>query len=846
MKAFLSHSSKDKAFVKAVADALGAARCEYDEYTFEYVLNAQAIRKAFARSDLFVLFLSANSVTSDFVAEEMRTALDFRAQGQIKRVLIVALDHTSFKALPEWMQAINVVTRLTTPQTCTRKIEADLFALEAEKDKAVDIYIPRDEEGLLRRALSKPPGTAPVALHVVGHSGIGRRTFIRRTLAALFPRQIQTFVPVTLNRYEGVNEFYRRLFDNFVVASIDEKIKAFEHFAQAPEGEQVEILTDLFAGSVNYEECVIVEDQGGIYGDDGSYQPFMLGIIKNMKGANRPFVAFSQTRMMPLKLREETLESYHTFLKPLNDSQITELLSFSLRAVGIDFTNGQLFALRDLLDGYPINVKLAVKAVEAYGLPAFLANPSVLLEWKRKRAEDFLSQIEFTKTEGDIISLLMEFRYLSFEFIRDNIQVNLTELAEALGKLEEFCCIERRGTLYTVLPPVQEAASRDKRFKRGDRWRSQIALKILESISKYRSDESVAIAVLETAAKATIMSGKYSGIAAAFILPSHFLTLARDAYDDDRRLDSMEFCKKAFELRRRLSDEGTIEVLRLWGLSAIRLNQPDELESVLKELEKFRGKKIAKRHSLFLRGFKSRLKKRYDEAESHFLEAHRLAPKNLSINRELASLYRHRGEFVEAEAYARDAYDTSPTNPFVLDVLLEALLGKASLAMPVDQEEIARLFRELERYGDVPGSSFFQARKAQDLFRRKLKAEALEAANAAIARTAEFLPCYFLRAEIRLSLLDKRGAREDLAKINEILERRGGFSEEDEGRTVELDIRILTEEKEYRTAKDKLNNSQFLPNRVRGKLKRALATAISFEQTGVDAGTRRWAQGVLR
>jgi hypothetical protein len=339
MKALLSHSSKDKYFVRQIADALGMALTEYDEYTFEFVLNAQAIRKAFTKCNLFVLFLSANSIRSEFVGEEMRTALDFRAQGQLKKVLIIALDHTSFKTLPEWMQAINVVTILSTPKTCARRIEAELYALEAEQDKSTDIYIPREEEGSLRKMLSKPPGIAPVAIHAVGHAGIGKRTFIQKTLRSMFPRNIQTFVSVPLNRYEGVNELYRRLYDYFVVSSVDEKIVAFERFAQASEAAQIETLTDIFVLSIEYEELIVVEDGGGAYTDDGSYQPFLAGMIRNLRGANRPIVAFAQTRMMPLKLREELPESFHTFLHPLEDSKISELLSFSLRDAQSTFRN---------------------------------------------------------------------------------------------------------------------------------------------------------------------------------------------------------------------------------------------------------------------------------------------------------------------------------------------------------------------------------------------------------------------------------------------------------------------------------------------------------------------------
>ena len=181
MKAFLSHSSKDKQFVRQVGTLLGAGQCEYDEHSFEFTLNAQAIRQALARSDIFVLFLSASSVKSSFVLEEMSTALDYRAQGKIRRVLIFAIDDTSYSALPEWLKSINVVIRASGAKVCARAIEAEMFALAAEDQKGSLIYIPRTkEERELRKALSQAPGRAPVAIHVVGHLGLGRRTLLAK------------------------------------------------------------------------------------------------------------------------------------------------------------------------------------------------------------------------------------------------------------------------------------------------------------------------------------------------------------------------------------------------------------------------------------------------------------------------------------------------------------------------------------------------------------------------------------------------------------------------------------------------------------------------------------------
>ena len=71
------------------------------------------------------------------------------------------------------------------------------------------------------------------------------------------------------------------------------------------EAEQVEVLTDVLAKVVSDDEFVIVEDGGGVYQDDGTYQPYLANVIRNLKGATHPAIAFSQTRMMPLSLREE-------------------------------------------------------------------------------------------------------------------------------------------------------------------------------------------------------------------------------------------------------------------------------------------------------------------------------------------------------------------------------------------------------------------------------------------------------------------------------------------------------------------------------------------------------------
>ncbi|WP_394888737.1 toll/interleukin-1 receptor domain-containing protein [Mesorhizobium sp. AaZ16] len=146
MKAFISHSSNDKAFANQVFEELGELRCEYDEYTFEFTLNTIAIRNALRRCKLFVLLLSENSVRSTFVDEEIRSALEARSAGRIRNVVIFSIDGASYRSLPEWMREINVAQHLRSPKQIARRIDAYLMELSLKEGILADLYFGRENE----------------------------------------------------------------------------------------------------------------------------------------------------------------------------------------------------------------------------------------------------------------------------------------------------------------------------------------------------------------------------------------------------------------------------------------------------------------------------------------------------------------------------------------------------------------------------------------------------------------------------------------------------------------------------------------------------------------------------
>ena len=166
------------------------------------------------------------------------------------------------------------------------------------------------------------------------------------------------------------------------------------------------------------DEFILIEDEGAALSDSGDYPAFLSTALKGLIGSSRPVIGFVSSRMMPLSFRDQHPSSFFIRLEKLDDEQIAELMSFSLRDAEIDFDDSQLADVCKLLDGHPFNAKLALSAIKNYGLESFIADPSYLIAWKRRRAEDFLSRIDFIDVEADIMALLYDYRFLPFSLIK--------------------------------------------------------------------------------------------------------------------------------------------------------------------------------------------------------------------------------------------------------------------------------------------------------------------------------------------------------------------------------------------------------------------------------------------
>lgn len=842
MKAFLSHSSKDKDFVRQVYEILGPIFAEYDEHTFDYTMNVQAIRNAVSRSDLFVAFLSQNSISSTFVKEEYRQALESIGRGGLSSVLIFSLDETSYKSLPEWLREFNVVTKLSAPQSCARRIQSRLMELDASKHHSETIYLGRDaDESSVRRALAVTPSQMPLAIHIAGHHGIGRRTFVEKTFKKILPRVFNSVVPVNFQRHEGAEELYRSLYALNEPSNLRQTLDDFATFSTLSNGEQISLIVDQIRDMSSNGELIMIVDDGGVYTEEGNYQDVFAAILKELDTSKRPMIAFVQTRMMPTPKRADYARSFHHYLKPLDDESVREILSFLFQELEIDYDSSQTTKLVELLDGHPYNIRFAVEFVASYGLESLLSDPRDLVDWKRRRASDYLAQIGFNDVEGDILALLTEYRHVASDMILELLEGNDSESIEALRRLQDFCCIELREGYFYISPPIRDAVARDDRFQRDLTWKRSIGSEICKAISQYRDGDQVPVSIIDSATIAAAQGATAPAFISALILPSHLLRIGRDHYDRRRWSSAIQFCQRALESRNRLPADAQIEALRIVGSAAARIDSHALYDQALADLEEFKTS-YARRVRFFLQGFYARLNNKLDTAEQMFKEAWNLARNSESINRELASIYCKQYRFVEAEPYARAAYENSPNSPYILDIMAETLLGKERQGLPVNFEELSVVLDRLKRYGDAPGSSFYLVRLAQQMLKAGDPVGALSAASRAAERTPDLLAPHFIRAEAHLADRKPGEAGKDLARIKELLAVAGGASEGDQSRAVDLEVEILIDTGQLGQAKTLIDRASGLPVYVRNRLLGSIARAVLQSPAAADARLMGWAK----
>ena len=181
MKAFLSHSSANKDYVEIVAKELGRQFCIFDKFSFNSGVEfKQSIENGLDDTNVFVLFVTRESLTSLWVEFEIKEAIYRKIQKQLTHILVLLMDDSIVvDNLPEWIRRAKAV-QVKSPKQAAREIRLQLN--ELLRAHSQPLFIGRaNEVAEAEAALLSPTGSKPPRfLILVGLPQIGRRAIAKR------------------------------------------------------------------------------------------------------------------------------------------------------------------------------------------------------------------------------------------------------------------------------------------------------------------------------------------------------------------------------------------------------------------------------------------------------------------------------------------------------------------------------------------------------------------------------------------------------------------------------------------------------------------------------------------
>jgi tetratricopeptide (TPR) repeat protein len=837
-KAFLSHSSKDKALVDPIFRQLGAANVQYDAATFEHGnTSAAEIFDAIKVTNVFVLFVSRDSINSPWVKTELSLAQHYVSAGEISKVLVFLLDDSSATDLPEWLRTF-VYRRTTSPGVIVNAIRSTLLDIALQSNPSLNFFVGRDKEmSAIKDALSSLTDSAPTVLFVGGNDGIGRRTLAKRAISDIHPQLIRMPVEITLGDEEGHVELYRALLNQTESLRILEASDRLDAFAALADDERCKVSAEIIEKLADQKQLVIVRGKDAIVDDGGLISGWLAGLMGRLSKSPWPKLVVISRRLISPSKRGNYPNTYFVLTNSLDHSDSKRLLSIWMKHLGLTIDNSFVDDICQHVTGHPRNIQVAARYAAELGVARLQTERVEFIETLRQQSKIIVDGLKLQSEREQLLALFAEYEYLSAEdlLIATNIK-NEELLSSSIGYLQDHGILESDGTYIRLAPYLPIVLSRHIWSPEAKRFVDECRSRLIQRFSTLSTTDEVDISTIDS----SILSALYRDPNASnpllnrCLLPSHLLRVARSFYDSQEYSRTIQLARRAYDGRGKLTFEAEVEALRLWCLAAVRVvGGENDLEEGLAILAGHRDQ-LSRRNLFFINGFKARYDGRLDQAEADFRAAHKLGgERNFHILRELSQLCRLKDNFVEAESFARAAFRITDKNPFVVDVLLEILIERHrdNRRYLEADPELERLFAVLEETARYENRSFYESRRAQYYGVLRDSIQALEWARRAVATTPKHIPVLLTLARIELDSGATSDARSTLDKIGKLIHSAGSnLDRRHVGDLDKLMVILEIQAGDFAAARTKLNRAPSLPRAVRDSLAKKIDTAEAYSR----------------
>lgn len=718
-KAFLSHSSTDKEFVRAVATALGRQFCIFDEQVFDSGESFKiSIERNMDKSSVFVLFATRDAINRMWVEFEMDEAWYRALEGRISKSLVFILDSSlDYSVLPRWLSRAKM-SRTNIPKVVAREIRHHLDDLLRSEQRPY--FEGRSEDiGRLQEILRPIDSPPPRIVAIYGLPSIGKKTFIKK--AVQLTLSFNRLIPLPIGESDSLADIAIKVADLLEPYSTK---AGFERIvskirSESPKELVARIVTGLLI-AVDNKEIPVLTDEGGVYDSDGFFTEPLKLLISAIKDEDGLYVFLTSTR----KPNEEVVSMR---LRPLAFDAVKRLIAQIASTASLNLTNSDISEVAEYVNGYPPSTYFAIDQAKEYGIASVLADKHRLVQFRTMPFVKFLKSQVLTHSQKSILFTLARYSPLPLQVLADAHSYSTESLAKEIMALVDRSLVlpDERG-LYSLAAPVADAVISE--FRGGSEENDPAIYESLKRLANSDEIDAPRLDIYRLTFKAALRSGR-SRDEEVFHMTNDLIRLAEDFYHSRDYLRCIETARLALE-----EDPKSYSARDYLIRSLIQDEQWGSAEREIRELQIY----APNRDVQFLSGFLERKRGSMQKAIAHFVNAERLGRSGAALKREIASCYFHLDQIPEAKKYVLEAMNSKKDNRFVIDLAIQ-------IAMREGDEQAAR--SGLENLMVVDVESFCKHRLSTIELRFGSADRALKAAQESVDKS-EIRPTFGMLAQL--------------------------------------------------------------------------------------------------
>jgi len=668
LKAFLSHSSKDKEFIREIADKLGRLHSIFDERSFETGKEFQeSILDYLEETSIFVFFATKASLESTWVKFELESAFYNKISGKLDKALVYIIDNEiSHFDLPQWLQKA-LVKKIQSPAVIVREIKDHLNKVEQAYQKQYFFGRSNDREKFEELLFPIDGTKQPKVFMIKGLPGVGRRTFLKKSVNQLF--SLSRIVEISMEEGDTINDLSAKLADIIEPYSCQDELKAIIYeILNLNFNDTLQRIINQLEKIISAGELPVFIDNGGLLNDNGYLKDFINDIIGNIYIQQDIYLGIISSRKISQD-NEYTIPNL--YLDSLQHKPTSQLLTKLNEDKKTNLSSAEILELATYVHGYPPLAFFAISQAKIYGKDIILADKVSLTTFSRKK---FVAYLEDKKLDKDLItfiSILAVFSPLPLSVLAE-INNDSNKTHTLIYKLMDNSLITVNDYgYYKISDPIKIAVN--ILYKLPEK---NILKKISHSLLKYvnESDGEKKLDLSRVLSRIGNWVDDKEAIRKGITLKSDFIKMLEQAYHQREFKKAIEYGLQAIqespenEKARSFLIRSMIQ-LEKWDLA---IEQIDAMDGVF-EL----------RNVYFLEGFLERKRGQIREAIFAFTEAEKNGRSGSDIARELAHCYLLQEDLLPAEKYINKALSTQADDSHIVDLATKIAIKK-------EDEELAK------------------------------------------------------------------------------------------------------------------------------------------------------------